>query len=839
MHRLLLIESSPTLRRGMEKLLHRYGFEVTSTPAADGAEGLIDAELKRGLRAVLLGWTTAPDAVCHAVARRLADPDCRDVALLVLAADPARVDASLASARPHTAVRRLQRPSEVPRLVRQLLGDTDADTGRRQPLQVLLVDDSRTSRTKYQRLLKKQGFAVVTCEHAEAALAKVQSGERFDLAVVDYFMPGMNGAQLCRALRELPATRELTLAVLTGSYEEGLISDCLDAGAAECMFKNESNELFVARMRSMAQLRERELRLQEERERLELILASVGDGVYGVDRTGRITSANPAALRLLHYVHEDELVGLSAHERIHHSDARGRRVPAETCFLQQAYELGDSLSNWEAVFWRSDGQPLNVECTVRPQYRHGECVGVVVAFRDIAERKRFEAEMEWQLRHDHLTKLYNRRHFEDMLEQEIFRLRRSQEQSALLFIDLDRFKHVNDTAGHAAGDALLASIGHKLKSRSRQTDLVARLAGDEFAVLLRNVDDTKVLALAEKFRSILDEARFVHGGREFEVSGSVGISPLNRHTLSPAYAMNCADAACHIAKRQGRNRIHKFDMSGDAGALAALQQSWSERLKRALAGGRFALQFQRIIDLRRLPDDAFAADAPLQHLPSGAGCPVYGHEVFLRLDDVDSRLAPRAFLSQAERFELLPALDAWVLDRLAAMFHKRPPAAGTCFHLNVATVSLLDEGYRAQLIDMCARGVFTRGQLCLEVKDSEASMNVGPLAPALLALADAGVKLVLDEYGRGLGALDQLRNLPLSAVKLDGSLVQTLRKDELGLTLVRAMADLAHATRLAVIAPLVEDTATLRLLQRAGIDCVQGFALGELQDAFDVAATTP
>ena len=180
---------------------------------------------------------------------------------------------------------------------------------------------------------------------------------------------------------------------------------------------------------------------------------------------------------------------------------------AETCFLQQAYELGDSLSNWETVFWRADGELINVECTVRPQHQDGECVGVVVAFRDIAERKRHEAETQWQLRHDHLTKLHNRRHFEYMLEQEIFRLRRSTEQSALLFIDLDRFKHINDTAGHAAGDALLASIGRKLKARSRQSDLVARLGGDEFAVLLRNVDDGSVLALAEKFRAILDEER--------------------------------------------------------------------------------------------------------------------------------------------------------------------------------------------------------------------------------------------------------------------------------------------------------------------------------------------
>ncbi|MEO8151591.1 MAG: EAL domain-containing protein [Rhizobacter sp.] len=836
MHRLLLVESSPTLRRGMEKLLLRHGFNVVALPADEAALAALDQELARGLGTVIIGWSTAPAAISHALMQRLQKADCRNVALLVLAADPARVNADLTEGRVHTLVKRLQRPSEVPRLVRSLLAQVASETrpSAESPtaLKVLLVDDSRTSRTKYQRLLRNHGYAVVAAEHAEAALAKVQS-ERFDLAVIDYFMPGLNGAALCRALRELPATRDLTLAVLTGSYEDGLISDCLEAGAMECMFKNESDELFIARVDSMARLREREQRLQAESQRLELILASVGDGVYGVDRSGRITFVNPTAMRLLQCTHEDELVGLSAHERIHHADERGRATPAETCFLQQAYELGDSLSNWETVFWRTDGELVNVECTVRPQHQDGECVGVVVAFRDIAERKRHEAETQWQLHHDHLTKLHNRRHFEYMLEQEIFRLRRSAEQSALLFIDLDRFKHINDTAGHAAGDALLASIGRKLKTRSRQSDLVARLGGDEFAVLLRNVDDGNVLALAEKFRAILDEERFNHGGREFEVSGSVGIGRLNRHTLSPAYAMNCADAACHIAKRQGRNRIHMFDLGGDAGALAALQQSWSERLKIALAAGNFALQFQPIFDLRRLPADAFENPDVHSCVEQATASSLYGHEVFLRLDDVDTLLAPRAFLSQAERFELMPALDTWVLNRLALLLAEHDPRtqAGR-FHINVATASLLDAGYLSRLTALLRAGAFAPGQLCLEIKESEVAGHFAPLQPILNEITKLGAELMLDEYGRGFGGLGHLRSLPLSSVKLDGSLVQTLASDEVGVMMVRAMTDLAHAMNVVVIAPLIEDAAALHMLQSAGVDCAQGFVLGAPADAW-------
>jgi diguanylate cyclase (GGDEF)-like protein/PAS domain S-box-containing protein len=840
MHRLLLIEPSPTLRRGMERLLQRNGHEVIASGDSACALGDLERELPLGLAAVILDWTTVPGPVCSALAQRLCRPDSARVALMLLAAESAHVDARLAETRPFTLVERLRRPSTVPRLLRELLAQAARDTTapaapRAVALKVLLVDDSRTSRTKYQRLLERGGHSVVSCEHGAAALERVQ-GRRFDLAVVDYFMPGMNGAQLCRALRALPATRELMLAVLTGSYEDGLIRDCIEAGATECMFKNESDELFLARVDSIARLRERELRLRAESQRLELILASVGDGVYGVDRSGRITFVNPAALRLLQYAHEDKLVGLSAHARIHYADERGRGVLAETCFLQQAYELGDSLSNWETVFWRADGQALNVECTVRPQQHDGECTGVVVAFRDIAERKRFDAEMQWQLRHDHLTQLANRRHFEDMLEQEIARLRRSDERSALLFIDLDRFKLINDTAGHAAGDALLASIGRKLKARSRQSDLVARLGGDEFAVLLRNIDDGRELALAETFRAILDDTRFSHGGRDFEVSGSVGISHLNRHTLSTAYAMNCADAACHIAKRQGRNRVHMFDLVGDAPALAALQQSWSERLKRALAGGHFALQFQPILDLRRVPAGSFAGDDWPARVERAAASALYGHEVFLRLDDVDPRLAPRAFLSQAERFELLPALDTWVLDRLATLAAGKGAGTQARLHVNVATASLLDAGYRSRLAGHLRDGVFADGQLCLELKESEAAAHVDGLRPALAELARLGLRLVLDEYGRGFGGIGSLRSLPLAAVKLDGNVVQSLAGDELGVTMMRAMADMAHAMNLVVIAPLVEDAATLRLLQRAGADCAQGFALGEPADAWRVPA---
>ncbi|MEY4562397.1 MAG: hypothetical protein RLZZ618_1674 [Pseudomonadota bacterium] len=834
-HRVLLIESSATLRRGMEKLLGREGFDVVCAAPGDAAVPAFERELGAPLCAVIIGWPGKAAPGLRKLFARLQQPDARKVAVLVLAHEPELTDDALWKNRAFTQVHAWQAPAEVPRHTRALLAQVARETRPRldgpAALKVLLVDDSRTSLLKHRRLLESHGYLVTTCENASAALLRVKD-ERFDLAIIDYYMPGQNGAMLCRALRALPSTRELTLAILTGSYDEGLIADCLDAGAAECMFKNESDELFLARVRTMAQLRERELRLEGERLRLDMILTSVGDGVYEVDRTGRIRFANPAALRLLQCPDNETLVGQRAHERIHHADERGRPVSSETCFLQQAYELGDSLSNWETVFWRADGQALIVECTVRPLQEAGECTGVVVAFRDIAERKRFEAELQWQVHHDHLTKLSNRPYFEDMLAQELFRLKRSAERSALLFIDLDRFKHINDTGGHAAGDALLVTIAQRLKSRSRQSDIVARLGGDEFAVLLRNVDDESVIALAEKFRAILDDMQFSHDGRDYDVSGSVGIHLLDRHTGTPAQAMNRADAACQVAKREGRNQIHLFDPRRDAEALASLEASWSERLRSALSGNDFSLRFQPILDLGRLPADAFEGEDWSARLQLAAPHALHGYEVFVRLDDTATSLAPRAFLAHAERFELLPALDGWVLERLTLLLAERPPRQGVNFHLNVATMSLASPAYRSQLSDFLRSGVLGAGQLSIEVKESDAIDELMTLVPALEALTQLGLRLVLDEYGLGMSGVGHLRALPLSAVKLDGPLVQSLQHADSGGAVVRAMTDLAHAMQIDVIAPMAEDPSTLSRLRAAGVDQVQGFALGHPTEAW-------
>ncbi|HZW51589.1 MAG TPA: diguanylate cyclase, partial [Rudaea sp.] len=380
----------------------------------------------------------------------------------------------------------------------------------------------------------------------------------FDLAIVDYFMPGDPGTVLVQRLKNDARTANVLAAVITGTYSDRVINESLAAGALECLFKSEARELFLARLGSLARAVQDRKSVDAERRRLQSILSSVGDGVYGVDGRGTIQFVNPAALDMLGYEAAADLVGESAYDSFHHSYEDGTAVPRSACFLSQCYAQGSQVPGWQTVFWSRAKRPVPVECTVYPMQIEGHREGSVVAFRDISARRMLEEELRWQASHDALTKLYNRAWFETQLEQEIARLKRTDQVSLLLFLDLDRFKYINDTAGHTAGDQLLIEIGRRLSARLRASDHIARMGGDEYAVILRNVINADVAQISDEFRKALGALPFVYGGKSYRVGTSIGVARLDQHTPSQSEAMAAADVALHLAKRNGRNQIHVF-----------------------------------------------------------------------------------------------------------------------------------------------------------------------------------------------------------------------------------------------------------------------------------------
>lgn len=433
-------------------------------------------------------------------------------------------------------------------------------------IRLLFVDDSRTSRDFYTRLFTKAGYLVQVATDVDDAINKLEAG-RFDIAIIDFFMPQKTGDVLCRHIREDSRTRSITTAILTATYSDDLIRTSLEAGASDCLFKDEPVELLLARLEAMVRSITVRKTIEWERRYLQRILGSLNEGVYGVDEHNRITFMNPAGLKLLGYEHESELVGQNPHQAFHYALQDGRPNPAETCYLHQAYELGDELPNWESVFWTRDRRPIWVECNVVPLRTGDRLYGSVVAFRDITMLREHIEKLNWQAYHDSLTHLPNRRYFREALEREFYRLKRSEETSGVLYIDLDHFKTVNDRAGHAAGDQLLVEVGRLLSKRIRVVDVLARLGGDEFGIILQNVDRDSVVSIAQTFQELLANYSFEYEGQRFAINGSIGISLMDKDAVSPEHALMQADTASYASKKRGGHQVRMYS-PGDESAVA-------------------------------------------------------------------------------------------------------------------------------------------------------------------------------------------------------------------------------------------------------------------------------
>ena len=710
------------------------------------------------------------------------------------------------------------------------------DLPNTESIRVLFVDDSRTVRASYTRLLLEQGYLVEVAAHAAEAMAKAQE-QVFDIAIIDYFMPGENGDSLCRRLRADPRTAGMTTAILTGTYLDEVIQDSLKAGAVECMFKNEAQELFVARLAAMSRAVRNRKSVEGERRRLAGILASVGDGVYGVSRAGLITFANPAARRILGYTEEAALIGQMAHRLFHYANEDGSANAPETCLLQKAYAGGDELHSRATVFWHRNGTAVPVECTVFPLRIDGQLEGSVVAFRDVSERRALEQELVWQANHDPLTKLFNRRYFERHLEAEVARCQRSG-GSALLYLDLDRFKYINDTAGHAAGDQLLVEISQQMCERLREADLLARLGGDEFAIILRNVEHPNVLGVAENFREILESYTFVYGSTQYRIYGSVGVAMIDAQTQSAGEVLANADIACHLAKNKGRNQTHVYEPGGDAKLTMNVDLGWSDRLQAALKNDRFVVHYQPIVplcglDLKALPiqGEAFPRNCK-RRLEDG----ILHCEALVRLHDDAGVIQPNAFLPTAERFGLMPQIDLWVIrkviEQLAAM---QKSGTRACTSVNLSGHTFDDERLVGEIMGLLSRHQVEPGSLVFEITETNAIANIEAAQRLIGELREHGCRFALDDFGSGFSSFHHLKHLPVDFVKIDGQFVRGMAQNPADRAIVMSINDIAHSLGKRTVAEFVENRVLLEMLVECGVDYAQG---NYISHPYEDAATT-
>jgi diguanylate cyclase (GGDEF)-like protein/PAS domain S-box-containing protein len=579
----------------------------------------------------------------------------------------------------------------------------------------------------------------------------------------------------------------------------GRVLSWLAPGQPEWMF---GTHLDVSERRDMAN------QLAEQHELLRVTLQSIGDAVITTDAGGVVTWLNPVAERMTGWFTR-EAQGHPLTEVFHVvNEETGALIenPVSIC-LSQGKVIG--LANQSLLISR-DGRQFGVEDSAAPiRSNGGDVLGVVLVFHDVSEQRRLSGEMTYRATHDTLTDLVNRVEFEKRLLSALRKAHDDHSEHAVLYIDLDQFKLVNDACGHAIGDQLLQQASKLLTDCVRARDTVARLGGDEFGIILEHCPIDQAQRVAQKICERMDEFRFTHGDRRFRIGTSIGLVPVDQRWANAAAIQQAADTSCYAAKEAGRNRVHVWFDTDQAMKTRSHEMQWTSRIERALDEGSFELFAQRI--------------QPLNTEERGLHA-----EVLIRMRNDDGSLVlPGAFLPAAERFHLASRLDRWVLSRAIAWLQALPhPSMVENLSVNLSGQSVGDRAFHGWANEVLEQaGPLIRSQLCLEITETAAVTNMADAAVFVRGLRAAGVKVALDDFGAGASSFGYLKSLPVDFLKIDGQFIRNLVTDALDQAAVRCFVEVARLVGMKTVAEFVDNEAALARLRELGVDHAQGYLI--------------
>lgn len=589
-----------------------------------------------------------------------------------------------------------------------------------------------------------------------------------------------------------------------------------------------ANLLTAALLIGLAVLRTRKLLIQREqadhaleteKRRAQVTLAAIGDAVISLDQDGRVAYMNPTA---------EQLTGCSAEQ------AQGQAFEALFSIIDeqpgehhepllQAILAGHSrsLCDHTKLIVRPDGSSVAVNLVGTPILIDGQVSGAVMVLHDMTRERQFVASLSWQASHDALTGLLNRREFEYRVSQLLERLQHEQRRHALMFLDLDQFKVVNDTSGHAAGDELLRQVCTELQAHLREGDTLARLGGDEFGVILENCPADAAERIAEALRRSVEALRFVWNGRPFAISVSVGLVQVSEGHSTLEALLRTADMACYSAKEKGRNRVHAYQPDDRELSQRVGEMTWVQRIHTALQENHFCLYAQRILALGADPDDL--------HL-----------EILLRLRDEGGELiVPGSFIPAAERYGLMHMIDRWVLrNTFQALARQRDggglPARLTCA-INLSGASIGDANFLDFIREQFASQGIAAQMICFEITETTAITNLADATRFINELKTLGCRFSLDDFCAGMSSFMYLKHLPVDYLKIDGSFVRDMLQNPIDRAMVEAINHIGHVMGKATIAEFVETEEVLQALREIGIDYAQGYVIARPQP-FDLAA---
>jgi len=556
-------------------------------------------------------------------------------------------------------------------------------------------------------------------------------------------------------------------------------------------------------------------RAQETRsknnEQARATLESIGDAVITTDATGRITYLNPVAERLTGWAAGEALgQALGAVLPLISEDSR---LPVENT-AARCLEEGRSVDLEDGVLLlRRDGTEVPIGDSAAPVRDHnGGTVGVVLVIQDESEKRRVGHRLSYEATHDPLTSLINRREFERRLTRVVADLASAAAEHVVLCLDLDRFKAVNDTCGHDAGDDLLRRIKGLLSPHLRKRDTLARLGGDEFGVLLENCPLVEAQRIAESLRGEIERYRFEWGDEAFSIGVSIGLIPVTAASGGIAAVLRAADAACYTAKEDGGNRVHREPLGQASDTLSPAMPQRFTRLARAVDEGAFQLYAQPIVSLQ--------AESPAR--------PRF--EILLRLPDGHGGMQAAAdFLPQAERYNLMPAIDRWVVRETIALLgqwhREHPDSELPVCSINLSGSALAEDSLPALVEQQLAQHGIPPEAFCFEIAETAALANLARTVRFLSRVRNTGCATALEDFGSGMTSFTYLKTLPVDFLKIGGPFVAGVVDDPAYGSIVGAVNQIGRSMGMVTIAKQVGSEQIVHKLRALGVGYAQGHAL--------------
>ena len=728
-------------------------------------------------------------------------------------------------------------------------------------IRLLIVEDDLVDRMACRRALAQNPDYEFILHEAETGKEGLQLAheKKPDCVLLDYHLPDMNGLDFLAELRNDLGEITVPVMMLTGADNASVAVEAMKLGAQDYLVKDVNRQYLellpaviqrvlrerrtqIEKKQAEQALREQRDRLEElvakrtaaltkanellqqdiverkrveealfqEKERAQFTLESIGDAVIVTDACGMIEYLNPVAARLTVWS-AAEAQGKPLQQVfniINESTREPVENPVARC-LREGHAV--NLVN-HSILMRCDGSELAISDAASPIHdRQGNITGAVMVFHDITQERKLAQQLFHQATHDALTGLANRRDFEQRLERVLANARADEACHALCFLDLDRFKVINDTCGHAAGDQLLRQLSSMLLERMRSRDTLARLGGDEFGLLLEHCPLEQALDIAEELLQAVQQFKFVWEGKFQSIGVSIGVVPITNASESLSAVLRAADAACYTAKGKGRNRIHVYQADDAELVQHSSEMQWVARITQALDEDRFKLFYQPITEL-----------AP--HAKERAH-----YEILVRMLEPDGQvIAPEVFLPAAERYDLTPAIDRWVVRRVIfwlAALHPDSEQRAAIYSINLSIASLSDptmlDFIREQLIMNQVPGQM----LGFEIAETTAFVNLAQATHFFREIKNLGCRTTLDNVGSALSSISSLNVLQMDYLKIDGNYVKDIAQDRIAHALVEAINKVAHEMSAKTVGEWTENPAILGALKEIGVDHAQGYAI--------------